>query len=39
MDYIVYAYLQIGQDKKAQAVIDEMNKIESRWTASQGHMR
>ncbi len=28
MDYLVYAHLQLGQDKKAQAVIDEMNKIE-----------
>ena len=25
MDYLVYAYLQLGQDKKAKAVIDEMN--------------
>src|SRR6266567_6444703 len=25
MDYLVYAYLQLGQDKKAAAVIDEMN--------------
>src|ERR1700757_644723 len=24
MDYLVYAYLQTGQDAKAQAVIDEM---------------
>ena len=27
MDYLVYAYLQLGQDKKAQAVIDEMNTV------------
>jgi hypothetical protein len=27
MDYLVYAYLQLGQDKKASAVIDEMNKV------------
>jgi hypothetical protein len=27
MDYLVYAYLQLGQDKKAAAVIDEMNKV------------
>jgi tetratricopeptide repeat protein len=25
MDYLVYAYLQLGQDKKAKDVIDEMN--------------
>ena len=28
MDYLVYAYLQLAQDKKARAVIDEMNAIE-----------
>ena len=27
MDYLVYAYLQLGQDGKASAVIDEMNKV------------
>src|SRR3984957_4856599 len=27
MDYLVYAYLQIGQDGKAKAVIDEMTKV------------
>src|SRR5215831_8715210 len=27
MDYLVYAYLQMGQDAKAQAVIDEMRGI------------
>src|SRR5204862_3370639 len=27
MDYLVYAYLQLAQDKKAQAVIDELTKI------------
>jgi hypothetical protein len=27
MDYLVYAYLQLGQDKKAAAVIDEMNAV------------
>ena len=27
MDYLVYAYLQLGQDKRASAVIDEMNKV------------
>jgi hypothetical protein len=27
MDYLVYAYLQLGQDKKAAAVIDEMNTV------------
>src|SRR5712691_9475308 len=27
MDYLVYAYLQLSQDKKARAVIDEMNKV------------
>jgi tetratricopeptide (TPR) repeat protein len=27
MDYLVYAYLQLGQDKKAHAIIDEMNKV------------
>ena len=26
MDYMVYAYLQLGQDKKAKAVIDEMKR-------------
>lgn len=28
MDYLVYAYLQLAQDKKARAVIDEMNAID-----------
>jgi hypothetical protein len=27
MDYLVYAYLQLGQDNKAAAVIDEMNAV------------
>lgn len=27
MDYLVYAYLQLGQDKNAAAVIDEMNTV------------
>jgi hypothetical protein len=27
MDYVVYAYLQLGQDKKAASVIDEMNAV------------
>src|SRR6267154_487048 len=27
MDYLVYAYLQLGQDKEAAAVIDEMNTV------------
>lgn len=27
MDYVVYAHLQLGQDGKARAVIDEMNTI------------
>lgn len=27
MDYLVYAYLQLGQDKKARAAIDEMNAV------------
>jgi len=27
MDYLVYAYLQLGQDKKAAAVIDEMKTV------------
>ena len=27
MDYLVYAYLQLGQDKQAAAVIDEMNTV------------
>ena len=27
MDYLVYAYLQLGQDAKAKAVIDEMNEV------------
>jgi hypothetical protein len=27
MDYLVYAYLQLGQDAKAKAVIDEMAKV------------
>jgi tetratricopeptide (TPR) repeat protein len=27
MDYLVYAYLQLGQDKEAAAVIDEMNAV------------
>jgi tetratricopeptide (TPR) repeat protein len=28
MDYLVYAYLQLAQDKKAKAVIDELTKID-----------
>ena len=28
MDYLVYAYLQLAQDKKASAVVDELAKIE-----------
>ena len=28
MDYLVYAYLQLAQDKKAWAVVDELSKIE-----------
>jgi hypothetical protein len=28
MDYLVYAYLQLGQDAKAKAVIDEMNTVQ-----------
>src|SRR5260221_3266091 len=27
MDYLVYAYLQLGRDKEAKAVIDEMNAV------------
>jgi hypothetical protein len=27
LDYMVYAYLQLGQDKKAKAVIDEMKTV------------
>ena len=27
MDYLVYAYLQLGRDKKAKDVIDEMNTV------------
>jgi hypothetical protein len=27
MDYLVYAYLQLGQDAKAKAVVDDMTKI------------
>ena len=27
MDYMVYAYLQLGQDQKAKAVIDEMERV------------
>ena len=27
MDYLVYAYLQTGQDAKAQAIIDEMRQV------------
>src|SRR5262249_32828914 len=27
MDYLVYAYLQLGQDKEAHAVIDQMNTV------------
>jgi hypothetical protein len=26
-DYMVYAYFQLGQDKKAHTVIDEMNTV------------
>ncbi|MVT66023.1 hypothetical protein GPL21_12995 [Bradyrhizobium pachyrhizi] len=28
MDYLVYAYLQLGQDKEARAVIDELGKLQ-----------
>ena len=28
MDYLVYAHLQLAQDKKARAVVDEMNAVE-----------
>jgi hypothetical protein len=28
MDYLVYAHLQLAQDKKAKAVVDELNAIE-----------
>src|SRR5262245_39365233 len=28
MDYLVYAHLQLGQDKAARAVVDEMNAAE-----------
>jgi hypothetical protein len=28
MDYLVYAYLQLAQDKKARTVVDELSKIE-----------
>jgi len=28
MDYLVYAYLQLAQDKKARAVVDELRKIQ-----------
>jgi Tfp pilus assembly protein PilF len=27
MDYMIYAYLQLGQDSKARSVIDEMNAV------------
>src|SRR5260370_33074943 len=27
MDYLVYAYLQLGQDKKAKDVVDAMNTV------------
>jgi hypothetical protein len=27
MDYLVYAYLQLGEDAKARAVVDEMNRV------------
>jgi hypothetical protein len=28
MDYLVYAYLQLAQDKEARAVVDELTKLE-----------
>ncbi len=28
MDYLVYAYLQLAQDKKAKAVVDELNALD-----------
>jgi tetratricopeptide (TPR) repeat protein len=31
MDYLVYAYLQMAQDKKARAVVDELTKIEFKY--------
>jgi len=30
MDYLVYAYLQLAQDKEARAVVDELTKLEFR---------
>ena len=27
MDYMVYAYLQLGQDQKARSVVDEMSAV------------
>ena len=27
MDYLVYAYLQLGEDANAKAVLDEMNTV------------
>ena len=34
MDYLVYAYLQLGQDAKAKAVIDDMTKVSGLTEAS-----
>lgn len=31
MDYLVYAHLQLAQDKKARAVVDELTKIEFKY--------
>ena len=36
LDYLVYAYLQLAQDKKAQAVVDELSKIEFKLDRFQG---
>lgn len=30
MDYLVYAYLQLGQDERARAVVDELGKMQFR---------
>ncbi|WP_143202049.1 hypothetical protein [Bradyrhizobium sp. NAS96.2] len=36
MDYLVYAYLQLGQDREARAVVDELGKLQFKIDRSTG---
>jgi hypothetical protein len=37
MDYLVYAHLQLGQDRKAKSVVDELNAIDFKADRFAGH--